>query len=188
MRLALYGGSFDPIHQGHLILARDALELLKLDRLIFIPASISPHKPGQPPVHAMIRREMVAAAIADEPGFELDDVEIFREGPSYSVDTAEYFHARYPEAELIYLIGHDNLAQLHTWRRIGDLRRIVQFAVFDRGTALAAHSFPTLSRRLDISATEIRQRVARGASIRYLVPESVRLIIERHQLYKETTH
>jgi nicotinate-nucleotide adenylyltransferase len=188
MRIALYGGSFDPIHHGHLILAREALESLELDRVFFIPAAISPHKPGRPPASARLRAQMVAAAIADEPGFEMEECELFREGPSYSVETVEFFQARWPDAELIYLIGYDNVAQLHTWRRIEDLQRIARFAVFDRGHSDRLHGMPTLSRRLDISATEIRERVARGASIRYLVPESVRLMIERHQLYKETTH
>ncbi|MDB6151679.1 MAG: nicotinate-nucleotide adenylyltransferase [Chthoniobacteraceae bacterium] len=188
MRIALYGGSFDPIHHGHLILAREALERLELDRVFFIPAAISPHKPGRPPASAILRAEMVAAAIAHEPGFEMDQCELFKEGPSYSIETAENFRARWPEAELFYLIGYDHLEKLHTWRRIDDLRRIARFAVFDRGHSDCVHGMPTLSRRLDISATEIRERVARGASIRYLVPESVRLIIERHQLYKETTH
>ncbi len=198
MRIAIYGGSFDPIHHGHLILARDALEQLKLDRVIFVPAAISPHKPGRCPAPASLRREMIAAAIAGEPGFELEDCELSREGPSYSIDTAEYLRVRFPGATLLYLIGHDNVALLSTWRRIEELRKLVEFVVFDRGADTAAADSaagapgvgagPGLNRRLDISATEIRQRVARMVSIRYLLPDAVRDIIERHQLYQEITH
>jgi nicotinate-nucleotide adenylyltransferase len=188
MRLALYGGSFDPIHHGHLILARDAREQLHLDRVIFLPAAVSPHKPHLQPAPPELRGEMVRAAIADEPGFEVDDWELGRVGPSYSIDTAEHMRARFPDAELFYLIGHDNIAQLATWRRFETLSRIVQFVVFGRGGSAPPHPYPRLERRLDISATEIRERVARKASIRYLVPDAVRNLIERHQLYQEHSH
>ncbi len=188
MRIALYGGTFDPIHHGHLILARDAIEQLQLDRVIFIPAALSPHKPGTRPAPAAERREMLAAAIADEPSFSLDDSELANDGPSFSVDTAETYRARFPDAEIFYLIGHDNVAKLHTWRRIGELQRAVKFVVFDRGESAAEHGMPSLARRVDISATEIRERVARGASIQYLVPEPVRAIIARHRLYQESPY
>jgi nicotinate-nucleotide adenylyltransferase len=187
MRLALYGGTFDPVHHGHLVLARDALEQLQLDRLIFIPANLSPHKLVTQPVPAALRREMLAVAIADEPGFALDDSELSYPGPSYSVDTVERVRAAHPEAELFYLIGADNLRELHTWRRIEDLRRLVEFVVFGRGdhAGPATDGFRTLSRRIDISATEIRRRVASGQSIRYLVPEPVRSLIIAHHLYQD---
>ncbi len=187
MRLALYGGSFDPVHHGHLVLARDALEELQLDRLVFIPANISPHKLAAQPAPAALRRDMLAAAIADEPGFALDDSELSYAGPSYTIDTVERVRAAHPDAELFYLIGADNVRDLHTWRRIEDLRRLVEFVVFGRGdkAGQAAPEFRTLSRRIDISATEIRRRVARGESIRYLVPEPVRSIITAHHLYQD---
>ncbi len=182
-RAALYGGTFDPVHHGHLILARDALETLKLDRVVFIPAGISPHKLGASSTPADLRREMLALAIADEPRFVLDDSELQREGPSFTVDTVEAVSRRYAGAELFYLIGGDNVPKLHTWHRFADLSKLVKFAVFDRNGDSATHDFPTLPRRIDISATEIRERVARGASIRYLVPEPVRTFIEHHRLY-----
>ena len=186
-RLALYGGTFDPVHHGHLILARDAMELLNLDRVIFVPAALSPHKLDTRPVAASLRHEMLCAAVQDEPSFIVDDQEIHREGPSFTIDTVEQVHARHPDAELHYLIGHDNVPELHTWRRIDDLRALVQFVVFGRGENDGSHSFPTLSRRVDISATEIRTRVASGRSIRYLVPEPVRQLIEKHHLYQESS-
>jgi nicotinate-nucleotide adenylyltransferase len=188
MRITLYGGTFDPIHHGHLILARDALEELNLERVIFIPAALSPHKLASTPTAPDIRRQMLAAAIAGEPRFELDDLELDRVGPSFTIDTVESVRARLPGAKLFYLIGGDNVAQLHTWRRIDELRELVQFVVFDRGAETAPHNFPTLRRRIDISATEIRRRVARDESIRYLVPEPVRLLIGQNHLYKEPPH
>jgi nicotinate-nucleotide adenylyltransferase len=190
MRLALYGGTFDPIHNGHLLLARDALESLKLDRIIFIPAALSPHKLATKPAPAQLRLQMLAAAIAEEPGFALDDCELSRPGPSYAIDTVERIRAAYTGATLYYLIGADNVRELHTWRRIEDLRRLTEFVVFGRGKngPDEVGDFQVLPRRIDISASEIRQRVAQGASIRYLVPEAVRSLIATHQLYQDPTH
>jgi nicotinate-nucleotide adenylyltransferase len=189
MRLALYGGTFDPVHNGHLILARDALEELQVDRVVFIPANLSPHKLATSPAPAALRREMLAAAIADEPGFTLDDSELQLSGPSFTIDTVERVRAAYPASQIYYLIGADNVRDLHTWRRIDDLRRLVEFVVFGRGdgSSQAGNAFRTLNRRIDISATEIRRRVACGASIRYLVPEPVRSIITTNQLYQDPT-
>lgn len=188
MKLALYGGTFDPIHHGHLLLARDALDKLALDRVIFIPSALSPHKLATAPAPAAARLEMLAAAIADEPGFTIDDWELQRPAPSYAIDTVERVRAENPGAELFYLIGADNLRELHTWRRIDDLRRFVEFVVLGRGKSdLTDNGFRVVGRRVDISATEIRQRVARGASIRYLVPEPVRSLIAAHHLYLENT-
>jgi nicotinate-nucleotide adenylyltransferase len=190
LRLGLYGGTFDPIHHGHLILARDAIERLGLDRIVFLPAAISPHKLERAPAPAELRGAMVAAAIADEPRFVMDDSELRRSGPSFTIDSVEQIRARHPEAHLHYLIGADNLRELHTWRRIDELRRLVQFVVFGRGreNSEPVHDFPILPRRIDISATEVRARVARGISIRYLVPDPVRLIIASHHLYQEPPH
>ena len=190
LRLGLYGGTFDPIHHGHLILARDAIERLGLDRIVFLPAAVSPHKLERAPAPAELRGAMVAAAIAEEPRFVMDDSELRRSGPSFTIDTVEQIRARHPGALLFYLIGADNLRELHTWRRIEDLRRLVHFVVFGRGRedSEPAHDFPILPRRIDISATEIRERVARGVSIRYLVPDPVRLLIESHHLYQEPPH
>jgi nicotinate-nucleotide adenylyltransferase len=190
MRLAIYGGTFDPIHHGHLLLAREALEVLELDRVLFIPAALSPHKLHTSPAPAEVRLAMLAAALADEPGFLLDDAEILLPGPSFAIDTVERIRALHPDAAIHYLIGADNLAKLHTWRRIDDLRRLAEFVVLGRGKAgeEGSSGFRVLSRRIDISATDIRQRVALGASIRYLVPESVHSIIADHQLYQDPPH
>lgn len=188
LRLGVYGGTFDPIHHGHLILAREALEELALDRVIFIPAALSPHKLDTAPTPPALRRDMVAAAIAGEPRFTLDDREVHRSGPSFTIDTVEELRAEHPGVELFYFIGGDNLAKLHTWRRIDDLRRLAQFVVLGRGGESGSEEFPRISRRVDLSATEIRQRVAQGKSIRYLVPDSVLALIEHHHLYQDSPH
>ncbi len=185
MKIGLYGGSFDPIHHGHLILAREAREQLGLDRVLFIPAALSPHKLASAPTPGEARREMVAAAVAGEPGFACEDCDLHRAGPSFAIETVRELRVRWPEADFFYLIGHDNVAKLPTWHSYEELRRAVQFVVFGRGEHDAPHDFPTIVRRVDISATEIRSRVAQGDSIRYLVPEPVREIIEQRRLYKE---
>ncbi len=184
MKIALYGGTFDPIHHGHLILARTAREELELDQVVFVPAALSPHKLASNPAPAAIRLEMVHAAVDGEPGFAVDESEVQRTGPSFAIETVESWRHRNPEAQLFYLIGEDNVAELPTWRRYKDLLRLAQFVVFGRGASNGAHSFPIVARRFDISATDLRERVARGHSIRYLVPDSVRSIIETRELYR----
>ena len=159
------------------------MELLNLDRVVFLPAAISPHKLGSVPSSPEVRRDMVAAALEQEPGFVLDDRELHRDGPSYTVDTVEEYRRGFPNADIFYLVGTDHLAKLHTWHRFEELRRQLEFVVFGRGNTPVPRHFKELPRRIDISATEIRERVARGASIRYLVPEPVRLLIEHHRLY-----
>jgi nicotinate-nucleotide adenylyltransferase len=183
-RVGIYGGTFDPVHNGHLILAREAVEQLKLDRLILLPAAVSPHKLATAPAPAQTRLVMLRAAVDGEPVFEVDDSELRREPPSYAIDTVLQIRGRFRDAELFYLIGEDNLEELHTWRCIDELKLLVQFAVFSRGEAGVVHPHPVIARRIDISATEIRRRVASGLSIRYLVPEQVENIIQNQQLYR----
>lgn len=188
MRTALYGGSFDPIHTGHLILAREAMEQLALNRVVFIPAGQSPFKMDRKPASPEARLAMVQAAIAGEAGFECDDREVHREGPSYTIETLEAWKQRCPDDELFYFIGQDNVRDLPKWRRAEDLTRLAQFVVFERSAEGPAHHFPAIRRRVDISATEVRKRVAEGRSIRYLVPDRVRELIAAHQLYRGTNY
>ncbi len=189
MRIALFGGSFDPVHHGHLLLAQDALEQLQLDRLVFIPAAVNPHKlHSVPKADARHRLKMLEAAVAGEEKLSVDPQELYREGPSYTVDTAEAIQAMWPEARLFLLLGEDNLQNLHTWHKIHRLRQLVEFVSFGRYTEKSGEAQHTeavqLGRRVDISSTEVRQRIAGGLSIRYLVPESVRAFIYSHALYQ----
>ncbi len=184
-KIGIFGGTFDPIHHGHLILARDALDQLHLDSLLFIPAARSPHKPGQTPSAGDLRAEMIRAAIEGEPRFCLDELELARSAPSYTVETIEALRQREPESEFVFLIGEDNVVQLPTWHRFAELSRMVQFTVLDRSGLQTEHPYPTVRRHIDISATDIRNRVARGQSIRYLVPAAVEDLIRERQLYRE---
>ena len=182
-KIGLFGGSFDPIHHGHLILARDAMESLGLDRVIFIPVNVSPHKLAHPPVAARLRCEMVAAAINGESRFSMDACEAEREGPSFAVDTVRLIRRRFPQAELFYFIGEDNVSSLHTWREIDELKKLASFVVLARGNLQPVEGFPVISRNIDISSTDIRNRIARGLPVRYLLPDAVCAILTRHQLY-----
>ena len=185
-KIGIFGGTFDPIHHGHLILARDALEKLQLDSVIFIPAALSPHKLEREPTPADVRLEMLRAAIEGEPRFCLDALELERPSPSYTVDSVETLRHREPTAEFFFFIGEDNVARLSTWQRFAELSKMVQFVVLDRSGLKTGHPYPAIRRHLDISATDIRNRVARGQSIRYLVPPAVETIIRERQLYRES--
>jgi len=183
-KIGIYGGTFDPVHFGHLILARDAREMLKLERVIFVPAAVSPGKdaPVAPPE---MRLAMVKSAIEGETGFVVDDCELRRPPPSYAIDTVEQIRKREGAAEIYYLVGEDNVSELPNWHRFNELKTLVCFVVLDRTGWQTKHSFEIVHRKIDISATEIRKRVASGQSIRYLVPATVEEMIRRGNLYRE---
>jgi len=185
MRIAIYGGTFDPVHHGHLILAREAIETLRLQKVIFVPAAVSPFKKSGPVASGQIRLSMLRAATKDEIGFAVDDCELRRPPPSYTIDTIEDVQRRERDAEIYCLIGEDNVAELARWHRFVELEKIVRFVVLDRTGGPANYSYEIIRRRIDISATEIRNRVASGQSIRYFVPQAVEEIIRREKLYQE---
>ena len=185
MRIAIYGGTFDPVHHGHLILAREALETLRLQKVIFVPAAVSPFKKSAPVASSEIRLSMLRAATKDEIGFAVDDCELRRPPPSYTIDTIEDIQRRERDAEIYCLIGEDNVAELARWHRFAELEKIVRFVVLDRTGRPFNDSYEIIRRRIDISATEIRNRVASGQSIRYFVPQAVEEIIRREKLYQE---
>ncbi len=184
-KIGIYGGTFDPIHHGHLILARDACETLELEKMIFVPAAVSPHKLDKAAAAAEIRLEMVRKGIDGESRFEVDDCELRRDPPSYTIDTVEFIQRRKSGAQIFYCLGEDNLAGLTSWHRFSELERLVQLVVLDRRGFENKTNYPIIRRHIDISATEIRKRVAEGRSIRYLVPRAVEEIISREQLYRE---
>lgn len=190
MRLGVYGGAYDPPHLGHLVAASDACEALGLDRLLWIPSAVHPLKPVR--TAAGVRLEMVRAAVAGDTRFIADGLELQRAGPSYTVDTLRELRAREPEAELFFLTGADNLRELPRWREPGEIARLATLAVLERaGEVLPADPpLPAVAvtvTRVDVSSTDIRRRVAAGQSIRYLVPEAVRAVIERERLYRDHT-
>ncbi len=183
-KLGLYGGSFDPIHNGHLILARDAMERLELDKVVFLPALISPHKLNRPPSPPEARCEMLAAALKGEDYFEMDICEIEREGPSFTIETVKVYRERYPETQLYYFIGDDNLPELNSWKEISHLKELVQFVVLSRVGMPFLSAYPNITRHIEISSTEIRNRVARGQSVRYMVPSQTCTVIKKLGLYR----
>jgi nicotinate-nucleotide adenylyltransferase len=189
LRLAIYGGTFDPIHNGHLLLARDALEQLKFDAVLFVPCGQSPFKSLFPNATANQRVAMLKLALKGESRFWLTRCEVDRPPPSYSYDTAVEIKEAFPRAELFWLIGGDQLASLHKWHRPDDLRRLVTFVLLRRGTDRLRRLPASVldlphPRRVDISATEIRRRVKACLPIDHLVPGPVAAYIKRHSLYR----
>jgi nicotinate-nucleotide adenylyltransferase len=185
--IGLFGGSFDPVHHGHLIVARVAAETLGLSELRFVPAREQPFKQGRhsaPPAH---RLAMLELAIAGEPDFAIERSELERPGPSYTVDTLRALRARHPGRELVLLLGADAAADLPAWRSAGELPGLARIVVFARpGTPVAESSMIARSIRvpsIDISATEIRRRAAEGRPLRYWVPDAVAEYVSRHRLY-----
>jgi len=192
VRIGVFGGTFDPPHVGHLLLASDAREALDLDRLIFVPAATQPFKAHTPPIaSARDRLEMVRLAVADDANYTIDDTEIDRKGLSFTVDTLEQLSRKHPGAKLFLLLGEDTLAGIDGWRNPGRIRELATLAVMRRSgsegpavTAIAAGVTTVSARRVDVSSTEIRERLRAGKSIKGFVPESVERFIEARGLYR----
>ncbi len=188
-RIGLFGGSFDPVHLGHLLVAQAAREELGLSRLCFIPAAQSPFKPESQPAPAQERLRLLRLALVGKSWCEIDEQELQRGGVSYTIDTVETFVRRYPGSELFYLIGADHVPQLPAWRRSHDLAVLAQFLVLPRpGQAEAAFPPPFRGRRLSgfplgVSSSQIRARVKEGKSIDMLVPPAVAESIRNNRLY-----
>jgi nicotinate-nucleotide adenylyltransferase len=211
VNLGVFGGTFNPVHVAHLRVAEEVREALGLARVLWVPSADPPHKPN-PTVSAAHRLEMVRLATATNPSFEALGVELERAGPSYSVDTLRELGEQYPEARFWFLLGADALEEIHTWYQPEGLFERTHIAVLPRpgtppkplaerlGGELASefrtapngleHPSGHVIREvpvspLDVSASDIRRRIARGASIRYLVPDAVIDYIAKHRLYEE---
>lgn len=201
-RLGLFGGSFNPVHLGHLVVAQDAMELFELSRVLFIPCARPPHKPATELASAEHRLAMLEAALEGDWRFEACDIELRRGGTSWSIETARELRRLYPSAELVFIIGADSLPELHLWREVDALLALCRFVTVVRpGTDLEALNRldlnlpPPWSRRLleqvrvghqiGISSTDVRCRVAEGLSIRYLVHPAVEMYIAEHHLYRK---
>ncbi len=200
--VVLFGGTFNPIHIGHLIVARAAAEHLGVGRVVLIPSANPPHKSGEELASPADRLEMARAATAGEPGFEVDDIELRREGPSYTVLTVRAFRRRLgDEVPLFWLIGADTLSELAAWYRTAELVSLCRIVTavrpgYDRPDTtplrrvLSAEHVRRLEEdiiptpRIDISATDIRRRVREGRSIRFLVPDAVADRIVAGGLYR----
>jgi nicotinate-nucleotide adenylyltransferase len=195
VRLGVFGGTFDPIHLGHLRAAENALESLELDRVAFIPAGTPPHR-GDPSSSALDRFAMTALATAGHPCFAVSDVELRRDGPSYTVDTVAGLRRESPEADVFVIVGSDTFPEMATWKEHERLMALCTVAVVARpGEARAAAEGPAVGGPaprvarvegpgLDISASAIRGRVRQRKSIRYLVPDAVADYIAKRALYR----
>ncbi len=190
-RVGLFGGSFDPVHNAHLALAHAALHSLQLDHVRWIPAGQPWQKSGLPMSPAKDREAMVRLAVADEPRFVVDRIEIERPGPSYTLDTVRELAAAKPNTEWLLILGNDQYAGLQSWGGWRELLSLVTLAVANRPGQAAqadpavlafAHRVVPLP-MLDISSTGVRQAVAAGADISKLVPPQVARYIENHGLY-----
>lgn len=181
--VGIFGGTFDPVHVGHLAIANDALDELELERVYFVPARRSPLKQDGPVASAEDRLAMLAAAIAEEPRFRVSPVELDRKGPSFTVDTLEALRG---EGALFLILGSDAYADFERWREPGRIRDLATIVLAARpGAPNAPRGVRMLdSPLMDISSRELRARAARGRSLRYLVPEAALRYIEEHRLYR----
>lgn len=192
MKIGFMGGSFDPVHFGHLVAAQDALERGGLDRLVFVPTAQAPLKPNVVQASVEARLEMLKAAIAGDGRFELSDYEARKGGVSYTIETALHLRSVYPGAELVWVIGADQLPRLHQWKRIEELVTLVEFLVLARPgwKEDVPAGIPGLRLRwceghlIEISSTEVRERAGKGLSLDYLIPHKTVEYIGKNGLYR----
>jgi nicotinate-nucleotide adenylyltransferase len=193
-KVGIFGGTFDPIHIGHLLLAEHTCEVLHLDEVWFMPAADPPHKDYQPLATGQERLEMIRLAIEGHPFFRLTDIEMERGGVSYTVDTIEELQRRHANHAFSFLMGADMVNYLPKWHRIDDLALRIEFIGVQRpGTTLHLNELPAHIRDkvkmveiplIELSSTEIRERASQGRSFRYMVPEPVHQFIQRNDLYE----
>ncbi len=195
--IGIMGGTFDPPHYGHLAAAEEVRYRLGLDLVVWVPAGTPPHKAASEVSPARDRLAMLEAAVAGNPCFRISRVELLREGPSYTVDTLRELGRQYSECRLVFIVGSDEFAALHTWHRPERLTEHAELAVMVRSGVevdfdLTERAVPSIVGRyvrvpvpdLPMSSSDLRQRVREGLPIRYLVPDAVREYIEAHGLYR----
>jgi nicotinate-nucleotide adenylyltransferase len=193
-RIGLFGGTFDPPHKGHIAIAEQAKEQLRLDCVYFIPAYIPPHKQQQSSSTARHRMSMMKLAIHGRKEFKVSTIELRRRGISYTVDTLKMFRKRFPNDKMVLIIGADNLIQFTSWKSPKTILQLASLAVYKRiGFNLRLKEntldfIPLKGRMLLVSSTDIRNTIETGHSIRTLVPASVAIYIKQHSLYSTPTH
>jgi nicotinate-nucleotide adenylyltransferase len=192
VKIGFLGGSFDPVHFGHLLAAQDAFEQHQLDRLIIVPAAQAPLKPSEVKSSSEDRLAMIRAAVEWDTRFEVSDFELRRGGVSFTIDSARHFKSLYPNDQLYWVIGGDQLPQLHLWKEIGELAKIVDFIFLERPgyPVKAAPDIPGLrlhrcdGHLLAISSTELRERTRLSLSLDYFVPHKAIVYIRSKGLYR----
>jgi nicotinate-nucleotide adenylyltransferase len=187
--VGLFGGSFDPIHHGHLLVAQAAAEVLGLGEIRFVPAREQPFKAGEHAASAADRATMVERAIAGSPGMRLERLELDRPGPSYTVDTLRALHGREPGTSFVLLVGSDAAMGVPRWHEAPELSRLARVVAFGRAGTTAGALPPGIEfitvPAVEISSTAVRERVRRGQSIRYWVPDAVADFIASRGLYRD---
>ncbi len=190
-KIALFGGTFDPVHLGHLIVAEWAWDMLGLDKVFFIPNHIHPFRKRTNITPPEQRLAMLKLALQTYPDFEVSAVELERKGVSYTVDTLEYFHQEYPESELFFLIGADNLQKFDHWKQPERILKLARIVVYNRDdtnrTAIPRRSSRFIylnSPNIKISSTQIRERIKQGHSCKSMLPLNVWQYIEQNSIYK----
>jgi nicotinate-nucleotide adenylyltransferase len=189
LKIGILGGTFNPIHIGHLILAEEAYHKLKLDKLVFVPAFVPPHKDARDIIAAKDRLAMVKLAIDDNPSFGVSTYELDSKKRSYSIDTLKEFRSEHgPEAQLCFITGSDSLKDLFSWKDIDDIFKISKFIVANRPgypiEGVPAGADTVVITPIEVSSEDIRRRLKEGRSIKYLVPEKVRKYILDNKLYR----
>lgn len=195
MKIGFLGGSFDPVHFGHLLAAQDAYEQHQLDRLVLVPAAQAPLKPNDVQSRSNDRLAMLRAAVEWDHRFEISDFELSRGGVSYTIDSARHFRQLYPNDQLFWVIGGDQLPNLHRWKDIDELAQLVEFIFLERpGYPIKAQvDIPGLrlhrcdGHLLGVSSTELRERVKRDLSLAYFVPHKAIVYINENRLYRATS-
>ena len=189
MKVGILGGTFDPPHHGHLIAAQDAIIDLELDKVIFIPAAVPPHKQRNNVTAPAVRLRMIEAATRDDGRFEVSDVELRRTGPSYTVDTLRELRAARPTDQLFLLLGVDQVREFESWREPKEVLKLAALVMLaragiedDDGRDIVEQTVRVT--RIDVSSTLVRERVRAGRPIRYLVPAAVEKIIADERLYQ----
>jgi nicotinate-nucleotide adenylyltransferase len=192
LKIGFLGGSFDPVHFGHLLAAQDVYEQYQFDRLILVPAAQAPLKPKEVQSSLEDRLVMLRAAIEWDKRFEISDVELRRGGVSYTIDSVRHFRAMFPDDELYWIIGGDQLPKINLWKDIEELAQIIEFIFLERPghPAKPTPDIPGLrlhrcdGHLIEISSSELRNRVRRGLSLHYFCPQKVINHIEARQLYR----
>ena len=199
MAIGLIGGTFNPIHMGHLLVGEYIRDEWDLDKVIYIPSANPPHKIGGDVIDASYRMRLVELAIEDNPYFQMSDIEFRREGYSYTIDTIRQMSIEYPYEKLYFIIGTDTLFELETWKNFKEIAKEIDFIMYGRGT----HSEEEIEKKLwslrngygfkinrskgpevEISSTQIRDRINKGQSVKYMIPDILIEEIKRESLYK----
>lgn len=203
MKIGVMGGTFDPIHIGHLISAEYAREYIGLDRVLFMPSGIHPFKENSKVTKSSIRVEMTSLAIAENPYFEISRIGVDRKNTNYTIDDIRDLKKEYPNDEIYFIIGTDILDEIEKWKEFNKLTRLCKFILFDRWGRGEEYISDKISRLellydfnvemikspvLEISSTTIRNRIREGLSIKYMLPKAVENYIGKHAIYLENAY